>query len=95
MARGRSRADLDADRMLNLAMVRLLEILGEAARRVPVEARELHPGVPWTQIIGLRSRLIHDYDEVDFDILWQIVTADLPPLIAELERAVASLPPPR
>ncbi len=73
MIQGRGRADLNSNRMLNLALVRLLEILGEAAGRVPSEDQAKYPQIPWPQLIGLRNRLIHD-DQVDFDILWQIVT---------------------
>jgi uncharacterized protein with HEPN domain len=87
MASGRTRDELDADRQLNLSLVRLLEIVGEAASRLPTEERIHYPDIPWPEIIGLRNRLIHGYDSVDFDILWQIVTHDLPPLIAALERA--------
>jgi uncharacterized protein with HEPN domain len=90
LARGKTRKDLDEERVLNLALVRLLEIIGEAANRVPATDRERYAQVPWEQIIGLRHRLIHAYDRVDFDILWQIVTRDLPPLVAELEKILAS-----
>ena len=92
MAQGQTRADLDSDRKLNLALVRLLEILGEAASRVPSEDRATYPRIPWPQLITLRHRLIHGYDQVDFDILWQILTGDLPPLVAELERIVPPEP---
>lgn len=88
MVRGKTRAELDNDRQLNLALVRLLEIVGEAAGRVPSEDRSRHPNIPWAEIVGLRNRLIHGYDSVDFDILWQIVIDDLPPLIAALEKAL-------
>ncbi len=88
MARGRSRNDLDSDRQFNLALTRLLEIIGEAAARVSEPTRAAHPEIPWPQIVGLRNRLIHGYDNVDFDVLWQIVTDDLSPLIQELERIV-------
>lgn len=88
MCRGRSRADLDNDRQLNLALVRLLEVVGEAASRVPADERLSCPGVPWSEIVSLRHRLIHGYDVVDFDILWEIATRDLPPLIAALEKAL-------
>ncbi len=90
MAAGRSRADLDQDRQFNLALVRLLEIIGEAASRVPQEEQVRYAEIPWPEIIGLRNRLIHGYDAVDFDILWQIVSNDLPPLIAELEKILGS-----
>ena len=86
MVRGKIRADLDTNRQLNLSLVRLLEIIGEAAGRVPKEDRAHYPGIPWQEIVGLRNRLIHGYDAVDFDILWQIVTQDLPPLVAVLEK---------
>jgi uncharacterized protein with HEPN domain len=91
MVKGRRRADLDRDRQLNLALVRLLEIVGEAATRVPEEARSSYPQIPWAQIVSLRNRLIHGYDAVDFDVLWEIVVSDLPPLIVALEKAA---PPP-
>jgi uncharacterized protein with HEPN domain len=90
MARGKTRADLDTERPLNLSLVRLLEIVGEAASRVPVSERAQYSGIPWGQIVGLRNRLIHGYDNVDFDILWEIVTQDLAPLIAELEKILSS-----
>ena len=54
---------------LKLALVRLLEIIGEAASRVPKEERALYPTLPWVQLVGLRNRLIHGYDTVDLDIL--------------------------
>jgi uncharacterized protein with HEPN domain len=88
IASGRTRGELDTDRQLNLSLVRLLEIIGEATSRVPVEERIRHPSIPWPEIVGLRNRLIHEYDSVDFDILWQIVSDDLPPLIAALEKAL-------
>ena len=69
MASGRTRGELDTDRQLNLSLVRLLEIVGEAASRVPAEIRVRHPDIPWPEIVGLRNRLIHGYDSVDFDML--------------------------
>jgi len=84
MAQGNSRADLNTDRKLNLSLVRLLEVVGEAAGRVQKLDQDRHPEIPWTEIISLRNRLIHGYDQVDFDILWAIVTNDLPPLISSL-----------
>lgn len=89
---GRARNDLNEDRLLNLAVVRLLEIVGEAAARVPEQERTLHTEIPWREIVGLRNRLIHGYDEVDFDVLWSVIQKDLPPLMAALEPIVASLP---
>ncbi len=90
LAKSRRRADLDSDRLLNLALVRLVEIVGEAAARVPKDNWPDYPQIPWAQIVSLRNRLIHGYDAVDFDILWQIVTRDLPELISSLEAILSS-----
>jgi uncharacterized protein with HEPN domain len=65
-------------------------VVGEAAGRVSQGIRNQHPQIAWEQIVGLRNRLIHGYDQVDHDILWAIVQNDLPPLIAELERSLSS-----
>ena len=86
---GKSRADLDSDRLLNLALVRLLEIIGEAASQLPKQEQLHHPRIPWPQIVSLRNRLIHGYNAVDLDIVWQIITSDLPPLISELEASLS------
>ena len=80
----RTRPDLDADRILSLALVRLLEIVGEAAARVSSDARARRPAIPWTEIVSLRNRLIHGYDSVDLDVLWTIVDTDLPALVRTL-----------
>ena len=86
LVRDRSRSDLDNDRVLELALVRLLEIIGEAATRVSEEGRARNPEIPWPQIIGLRNRLIHGYDSVDMDVLWEILQGDHPALIFKLEK---------
>ncbi len=90
LSAGKERADLDDDRLLDLALTRLLEIIGEAANRVPPDIQARHSAIPWSQIVGLRNRLIHGYDAVDLDILWQIIRHDLPPLISALEKIVGS-----
>jgi uncharacterized protein with HEPN domain len=90
--RDRSRADFEIDRALGLAIIRCLEIVGEAASRVPVTIQQRHPKIPWPQIIGMRNRLVHGYDIVDYDVIWSTVTEDLPPLIAELEEILSSTP---
>lgn len=87
-ARGRSRSDLDSDRMLVLALVKDLEIIGEAAHQVSEETRAQLPGLPWADIIGMRHRLVHAYFEIDPEILWQTIKQDLPPLVAALEEAL-------
>ena len=72
------------DRRTVDAVVRNLEVIGEAARFLPEPVRQQYPQVPWTNIIGMRSVLIHEYFGVDVDILWATVQNDLPPLRAQL-----------
>jgi uncharacterized protein with HEPN domain len=86
MAGGRTRQDLDRDRQLNLSLVHLLEIVGEAAGRIPKEEQARNLEIPWPEIISLRNRLIHGYDQVDFDVLWTIIAEDLPPLVKSLKK---------
>ena len=86
LVKDRSRADLDSDRMLMHTSTRLVEIIGEAGRRVSTETRQRHPDIPWANISGTRDRLIHAYDRVDLDILWDILELDLPALVDQLER---------
>ena len=88
LSQGKRRGDLDTDRVLALALIHLLEIVGEAASRIAPDNRSRHPEVPWTEIIGLRHRLIHGYDQVDLDVLWQILTKDLPSLVMSLETVI-------
>lgn len=88
-AAGRDRSDLDTDELLALSLVRLLEIVGEAAARVSSETRQRHDSLPWTDIVAMRNRLIHGYDTVDLDILWRTLRDDLPPLVRYLEAALA------
>jgi uncharacterized protein with HEPN domain len=89
-AAGRRREDLDQDRMLTFALVRAVEVIGEAASKVSPEAREKFSEIPWPKIIGQRNRLIHGYDDIDLDILWATITVALPPFIKTLEKIVAS-----
>lgn len=88
LLRGKTQADLAGTRLLQLGLVRLVEIIGEAAARVSKEERARHSAIPWEDVVGMRNKLIHGYDAVDLDILWDTVMDDLPRLITELERAV-------
>lgn len=87
-AQGKTRSSLDTDRKLVLALVKSIEIVGEAAAKVTKKCRKDLPQIPWQNIIGMRNRLIHAYYDINLDILWKTVTEDLPPLIAELEKIV-------
>jgi len=86
LSSGKSPEDLVEDRLLGLALVRLMEIIGEAANRISKEKRSMHPEIPWMQIISLRNRLIHGYDAIDYEILWRILKQDLPELVSSLEK---------
>lgn len=86
---GIQRADFDRDENLRLALAHLIQIIGEAARHVSDEARRKHSEIPWSAIIGMRHKVVHDYLEVDEDIVWDVVTVDLPPIVTALERMVS------
>ena len=87
---GKSKADLLRDRLLSLALVRLLEIVGEAASRVSQKKQEALPQIYWKQITGMRNRIAHAYFGIDLDVVWQTVMEDLPLLIIELEKILAN-----
>ena len=70
------------DDKLHLAVIRLFEILGEAANNISDDLQEEYHEVPWREIAGVRNRLIHGYFDVDLNIIWQIIQQDIPPLIA-------------
>lgn len=73
-AAGRSRLDLDTDRDLELILTRLLEVVGEAANRIPRSEQKNYPDIPWSQIISLRNRIIHGYNQIDHSVVWRIVS---------------------
>ncbi len=86
MVREKEKSDLQKNRLLELAITRLVEIVGEAAAKISPENQAKYPSIPWSQIIGMRNRLIHGYDSVDLDVLWDTIDVDLPPLITALEK---------
>lgn len=86
MIQGRKREDLDSNEMLRLALTHLVELVGEAASQVPASVQAQYQRIPWPKITGMRHRLIHGYDSVDHDILWDTITQSLPGLIETLER---------
>jgi uncharacterized protein with HEPN domain len=85
LVEGRTAAQLKSDEMRALAVTHLIEILGEAAKGVSDETKAKTPEVPWTKMAATRDRLIHGDFSVDLDIIWQIVSHDLPPVIESLE----------
>ena len=81
---GKARAQYDADEVLRLAVIHLIQTMGEAARLVSDDFRQQHPQVPWPQIVGMRNRIVHDYLNVDFDITWEVASRDVPVLVQSL-----------
>jgi len=77
------------------AVNRKFEIIGEAAGRLSPEARKMFPEIPWKLVTAMRNILIHDYADVDLDIVWDTAARDLPPLVARLETYLAENPPPK
>jgi uncharacterized protein with HEPN domain len=91
-AEDRTRGDLDSNLMLLRALIKDIEIVGEAATNVSAESRRDAPTIPWQAIVTMRNRLIHGYFDVDRDIVWSTVTADLPALLAELKKILPASP---
>jgi uncharacterized protein with HEPN domain len=86
---GRARHDLNRDRQLVLALVKCVEIIGEAASQTTAPTRAALPEIPWPSIVAMRHRLVHAYFDIDNDLVWDTVVADLPPLVDSLERALS------
>ena len=85
---GRVRDGFGKDRILLLAVVKDIEIVGEAARNVSLEQRSKTPEIPWTNVVAMRNHLAHGYFDWDLDIIWQTVHDDLPELISQLEKSL-------
>ena len=89
-AEGRTRAGLDHDRRTVLAIVKAVEIIGEAASKVSAECQKAFPSIPWAEIVAMRNRLVHVYFDIDLDRVWETVADDLPRLIVQLEETLES-----
>lgn len=88
---GKKREDLDRDTLFRLAAERAVEVIGEAANRLPEELRDKHPEVPWHRVIGMRNWLAHGYDAVDLDVLWDVLARRLDELEDMIRPVVKSL----
>lgn len=82
---GKDREDYDREIVLRLALTHLVQVIGEAAQQVSKVFQDRYPQVPWREIIGMRHRIVHDYLNVDEDIVWEVVQSDLPQLVSALE----------
>jgi len=89
---GQSYEQFLADTKTQDAVIRTLEILGEATKRLSPSLREIHPEIPWKSMAGVRDKLIHDYFGVNVDIVWEIVRDQLPALVEQVEAALNDKP---
>lgn len=84
----RDREQFETNELLQDAVVRNLELIGEAATRIPEDVRLAHSEIPWRQIIAMRNQLIHAYLGVDLDVVWDVVQVELPLLIQQLKALI-------
>lgn len=87
-AQGKNRQLLDRDLQLVFALVKAIEIIGEAGSKLSKETRDAHPQISWSQIIGMRNILVHDYFDIDLDRLWKTIQESIPFLITQLEKII-------
>jgi uncharacterized protein with HEPN domain len=87
-AKGRQESDLGSDRMLLFALVRAIEVIGEAAGKVSEKMRRNAPEIPWALIVSMRNRLIHAYFDINHEILWKTVTIELPAMLPRLQALI-------
>lgn len=90
LARARTRRGFESDEIGQLALLHLIQRLGEGASRLSADFRAAHPEFPWAEMIGMRNRIVHGYDDLDPDIVWRVSSEDIEPVIAALERALVN-----
>lgn len=88
LARRHTRESLDAE-VAHLALLHLIQRLGEVASRLSADFRATHEEFPWAEMIGMRNRIVHGYHDLDAEIVWRVATDDIEPVLASLERALA------
>jgi uncharacterized protein with HEPN domain len=87
-AAGKSRKDLDSDRKLTLAIIKSIEIIGEAASKVTETRRAENDNIPWKDVVSMRNRLTHGYFDVNLDVVWETIQTDIPDLIKTLDKII-------
>lgn len=83
---GKKRADIETDRILVLAVIKDIEIIGEAANKISEELADSYPDIPWMEIIGMRNRLIHSYFDINLEMVWSTASHDIPNLLSLLKK---------
>ena len=86
---GKTRSDYDQDEVLQLALLHLIQTVGEAAHNISEDYQHQHPEIAWKPIMGIRHRIVHNYADIDHEVIWKTVTDDLPPLVKVLERLIS------
>lgn len=76
------------DKKTLFAVIRAIEVVGEASNRVSEEIKEKYPNIPWIEMRGLRNRIVHNYDDIDYQILWNVIKNELPVLINKIEEII-------
>lgn len=90
LVQGKCWNDYDSDEVLQLALTHVLQTIGESARHISASFQQAHPEIPWLVIVGMRHKIVHDYLDVDYDVVWQTVIEDVPELIRLLEALIFS-----
>ena len=90
LVKGKDRTDYNSEDSLRFALAHLLQVVGEAARRISQDFCKAHPEIPWKAIVGMRHKVVHDYMNVDEDVVWDTVQQELPPLIEKLTKIAGS-----
>ncbi len=88
LVQGKRRSDFDKEEPIRLALAHLIQIIGEAARRVSSDCQQAHAKIPWKAIVSMRHKVVHDYMDLNEDVVWDTATTDLPKLVAQLEKIV-------
>jgi len=83
---GKKREDFDTDRLLLFAVLRAIEVIGEAASKVTDETQAATSSIPWASIVGMRNRLIHGYFDIDANVVWRTATEEVPSLLRALRQ---------
>lgn len=86
---GKTRVQFDSNEDLQIVITHLIQVLGEAARQVSSAFQTSHDDIPWSKIIGMRNKVVHDYMSIDVDVVWGVATLELKPLLAKLENLVS------